>query len=96
MVETFTSRIKASNLAEMFVLTYSLIRNIAAHENRPLVQIDSLARKFIFQFYMISIYSKGMTNMKKMFISKTILVFNFTSAYQIVSESIHRQGWIFT
>ena len=33
MVETFTSRIKATNLTQMFVLTYSLLRNMAPHEN---------------------------------------------------------------
>ena len=33
MVETFTSRIKAPNLADMFVLTYSLIKSMAPLEN---------------------------------------------------------------
>ena len=37
MVETFTSRIKASNLAEMFVLPYSFIRNMASLENRSMM-----------------------------------------------------------
>ena len=36
MVETFTSRIKVSNFAEMFVFTNSLIGNLAPPENKPI------------------------------------------------------------
>ena len=37
MVETFKSRIKTSNLVEMFILNYLLIRNMAPLENRFLI-----------------------------------------------------------
>ena len=39
MIETFPSRIKASNLAEMFILAYSLIRNMAPLQNKPLTYV---------------------------------------------------------
>ena len=42
MVEKFTSRIKAPNWAELFVLVYSLIRNMAPLENRPLTYVGSM------------------------------------------------------
>ena len=42
MVETSTLRIKAPNLAEIFGLTYSIIRNIAPLENRDLTYVGAM------------------------------------------------------
>ena len=42
MFETFTSLVKPSNLAGMFVLTYSLIKNMASLENRPLTYVGTM------------------------------------------------------
>ena len=42
MVKIFTSRIKASNLAEMFGLTYSLVRNKAPLENKAMTRIGAM------------------------------------------------------
>ena len=42
MVKKFTSRIKTPNLAEMFALTYSLIRNIVPIGKRPLICVDAM------------------------------------------------------
>ena len=42
MLETFISLIKASHLAEKFVLTYSLIRYMTSLENRPLKYVGAM------------------------------------------------------
>ena len=42
MVETSTSRIQAPNLAEMFVLTCSLIKDITPLENTPLTYVGTM------------------------------------------------------
>ena len=52
--ETFTSRIKASHLAEMLFLIYTLMRNMAPLANRPLMYVGAMKMgrniSYIFNF----------------------------------------------
>ena len=73
MVETFISRIKASNLAKMFVLTFSLLRKIfdkilrseckIRKENHFLAEKDSILYGIFFRvvsFFYVEILVKNM------------------------------------
>ena len=54
MRQTFTSRIKASNLAEMFVLAYWIGNKFVQHEISPLAHFGAMKTEGIYQTFSTS------------------------------------------
>ena len=68
MSQTFTSRLKASNLAEMFVLTYLLGKKLAPHENPPLTHFGTIkiGRNIYWTFHLVDRFRQNLVHRCKM------------------------------